>query len=80
MLLGTTGYKIDKMGGGGEATDLAGAATPLMTHPFTGISSRSYDWTQRWKTTVKTLRAKNPTTFTERHAVPGTALHISKLI
>lgn len=45
MLLGTTGYKRQSGGEREGAIDLAGAATPLMalSHPFSGISSRSYD-------------------------------------
>lgn len=45
MLLRTTGYKRQSGGGREGAIDLAGAATPLMalSHPFSGVSSRSYD-------------------------------------
>lgn len=79
MLLGTTGYKRQSGGEREGAIDLAGAATPLMalSHPFSGISSRSYDDLQI-KNYSETLRAKNPTTFTKRLLCQ--ALHFTSLI
>lgn len=73
MLLGTTGYKIYKMGRGSNR--LGWGCDPADDSSLHRISSRSYDWTQRWKTTVKTLRAKNPTTFTERRCARHCTLH-----